>query len=55
MTLFTLFREHILRARIAYYEWALNNIDPLHDDVPEIIRHIHRLRLDLMDVRRRLA
>lgn len=37
MSLANLFREHLLRARIWWYELALTQIDPTHHDVPEII------------------
>ena len=33
-----LFAEFTLRARIWFYELALSQIDPLHADVPEIVR-----------------
>lgn len=50
----TLFHEHIIRLRIAYYQWALECIDPLHPDVPEIVRRIYGLQLRLMDLRKKL-
>lgn len=37
MQLANLFSEHLLRARIWWYELALTQIDPTHPDVPEII------------------
>lgn len=37
MQLANLFTEHLLRARIWWYELALTQIDPTHPDVPEII------------------
>jgi len=37
MQLANLFTEHLLRARIWFYELALQQIDPSHPDVPEII------------------
>ncbi len=33
-------------AQIAYLEWALREIDPLHPDVPQIVLAIHRLRAE---------
>lgn len=29
--------------KLAYYRWALREIDPLHRDVPHIVRVINRL------------
>lgn len=28
---------------IAYYRWALHDIDPTHRDVPHIVRRLHTL------------
>ena len=28
---------------LAYYRWAIRQIDPLHPDVPEIVRRISEL------------
>jgi hypothetical protein len=28
---------------LAYYRWAMRQIDPLHPDVPEIVRRINDL------------
>lgn len=33
-----LFAEAAIRARIWFYELALSQIDPCHQDVPEIVR-----------------
>lgn len=30
--------------RLAYFEWALREIHPLHADVPHIVLHISRLQ-----------
>lgn len=50
MSLLSLIHEHILRARIAYYQWALDDMDPCHPDVPDIVRHIHQLRGRLVEL-----
>ena len=44
----TLFTEFILRARIRFYELALQQIEPTHADVPEIVMTLLNLtdRLD---------
>lgn len=33
-------------ARLAYLEWALREIDPLHPDVPQIVLTVRRLRAE---------
>jgi hypothetical protein len=30
-------------AALAYYRWAIREIDPLHEDVPHIVRRINEL------------
>jgi hypothetical protein len=45
----TWLRPFIREARIAYYRWALAEIDPMHPDVPYIV---HRLRV-LLDERQK--
>ena len=44
----TLFTEYAIRLRIWWHELALSQIDPLHEDVPEIVRTLLHLndRLD---------
>ena len=39
-----LFTEFTLRARIAYGELALSQINPLHEDVPGIMCELSNLR-----------
>jgi hypothetical protein len=31
---------------LAYYRWAMRQIDPLHPDVPEIVRRINDLEME---------
>lgn len=31
---------------IAYFEWALDSIDPMHEDVPFIVRRINELKAE---------
>lgn len=33
--------------QLTYFEWALREVHPLHDDVPEIVRRINHLRRQL--------
>lgn len=34
----------VREAHIAYLEWALSEIDPLHGDIPYIVSELCRLR-----------
>lgn len=43
MALANLYRCAWLRLRISYHEIALQQIDPCHPDVPEIVRTLCRL------------
>jgi hypothetical protein len=43
VTLFNLYRFWFLRVLIAYYELALQQIEPTHEDVPHIVRTLVRL------------
>ena len=31
---------------LTYYRWAMRQIDPLHSDVPEIVRRINDLEME---------
>lgn len=31
---------------IAYFEWALDSIDPMHEDLPFIVRRINELKAE---------
>lgn len=46
-----LFTEATIRARIWFYELALQQIDPLHADVPEIVRTLCHLKDNLDELR----
>ena len=46
-----LFTEATIRARIWFYELALSQIDPLHADVPEIVRTLCTLCDQLDDLK----
>lgn len=39
-------RPLIREARIAYYRWALAEINPLHPDVPRIVHRLRSLRAE---------
>jgi hypothetical protein len=47
----SLFTEATIRARIWFYELALSQIDPLHADVPEIVRTLCALNDNLDELR----
>ncbi|MFA5898104.1 MAG: hypothetical protein WC829_03205 [Hyphomicrobium sp.] len=51
MQLANLFREHLLRARIWFYELALQQIDPCHADVPEIVLRLCNLHDQLEELK----
>jgi hypothetical protein len=34
-------------AAVAWYEWALREIDPMHEDVPYIVHRLNALRAQL--------
>ncbi|MDX9742150.1 MAG: hypothetical protein RBT81_13385 [Gammaproteobacteria bacterium] len=55
MSLISLIHEYILRARIAYYQWALEDMDPCHPDVPLILLHVYQLKQRLAAIQRRFA
>lgn len=48
MSLFNLFAEWALKARIFYYEWALENMGLDHEDAPAVIVHLYGL-VDQLD------
>jgi hypothetical protein len=35
-----------LELRIMYYEWAMREIDPLHNDAPELLLYLNELKLE---------
>lgn len=37
------FRPLVREWRIAFYRWALREIDPMHDDVPRIVLRLRNL------------
>jgi hypothetical protein len=39
-------RVIFLELSIMYYEWAMREIDPLHDDFPELLLHLYNLKLE---------
>lgn len=34
--------------KLAYFEWAIRSIDPLHEDVPYIVQQINQLKAERM-------
>jgi hypothetical protein len=51
MALLNLYRSAILRARIAYHEAALRQIEPHHTDVPYIVLTLCDLTNQLEELR----
>lgn len=43
MIILNLFSEQLIRVQIWYYQLALQNIDPSHEDVPEIVMRLVNL------------
>lgn len=43
MSILNLFSEQLVRAKIWYYQMALQNIEPSHEDVPEIVMRLVNL------------
>lgn len=39
-------RVLFLELRIMYYEWAMREIDPLHNDAPELLLYLNELKLE---------
>ena len=38
---------------IAYFEWALDSIDPMHEDVPFIVHRINELKAERLSAQYR--
>jgi hypothetical protein len=39
-------RAILLELRIMHYEWAMREIDPLHNDAPELLLYLNELKLE---------
>lgn len=38
-----------LRWKLAYYEWALSEMDPLHRDLPRVVMIVRELKQQLKE------